>query len=462
MRFLTGLLVLCIGCVGEAPPRGPDPELFGVIREPVHGAIVMGDPTTISLHVAGEYSVDGHTLSVQVLSNPDDLASWTTIASAPVATSAFAVDVVPGAEAGRWPVGGVLRLRVIDEAGTALPFDRDEPEQNVVAVVNPGAPPASWHYLEERPVGSVTETDAYYAAVAAPATLADFITKFGLGTGETLVKYYNAGDLGIGREMHCKATATPAGGLACYVRNFGTFGGSKDDALAQLVAAGTPLATVAMVYTPPIDAPNAVAFMVYGPDNALIRNAQLDVAGNNTSIPQNCLSCHGAKSRYDATAHAATNARFLPFDPAAFEYAMAPGLDFPAQEASFRDMNTLVAAEGATPAVTDLVTGMFPAGAAYDAEFVPEAWATKASDARVYKEAVAPFCRSCHATIVGASAFATPADLKGQRGGTLSRICGVGPHGMPAAQQTAKRFYESSARPLLLAWLAAPGACAIP
>ena len=30
------------------------------------------------------------------------------------------------------------------------------------------------------------------------------------------------------------------------MRNFGIFGGNKDDAIAQLAAAGTPLATVAM------------------------------------------------------------------------------------------------------------------------------------------------------------------------------------------------------------------------
>jgi hypothetical protein len=39
-------------------------------------------------------------------------------------------------------------------------------------------------------------------------------------------------------------------------------------------------------------------------------------------------------------------------------------------------------------------------------------------------------------------------------------MCGSGPHGMPAAQQTAKRFFKSSARALLLEWLGVPGACA--
>jgi hypothetical protein len=464
VRFVVGSLLVCASCAGIIEGGGPPPPppATALVREPAHGQTFDGAPSALVVHVAGDYPEDGATLSIQVLGNPDDLQSWTTIGSAEVAAQTFALDVRPvasEADAARWPAGGVLRLRVIDEGGAALPFDLEEPAQNVLAVVNPGPPPASWHYLEERLVGSEAETDAYYATIQAPATLDDFIAKFGLATDLTTVRYYNLGDLGIGREMHCKATATPAGGLACYVRNYGTFGGSLQQALAALDAAGAPLATVAMVYTPPIDAPNAVAFMVYGPDNALVRSAQLDVAGNNASIPQNCLNCHGGKSRYDAATHTATNARFLPFDPSAFLYSPAAG--FEPQQAAFRDINHLVTAAAPTPAVTELVDGMFPANdAPYDAAFVPAAWATKPSDARVYRQAIAPYCRSCHATGTGAFAFATPADLASSRAGTLSRICGPGPHGMPAAQQTAQRFYASSARAVLLTWLTAPGACA--
>ena len=44
------------------------------------------------------------------------------------------------------------------------------------------------------------ETDAYYQAIGAPATLDGFITQYTLGSGETLVRYYNAGRVAmIGR-----------------------------------------------------------------------------------------------------------------------------------------------------------------------------------------------------------------------------------------------------------------------
>lgn len=470
--WLLVLLVSLVGCIGAPPPPLGDDDsgsAIGLVSEPAHGAVVTGDPVGLSLHVAGVYDGGSATLSIQVLADPDDLTSWQSIATVEPdpGSHGFAADVRPvasDAERARWPAGGVLRLRVVDEDGVALARDPSVPEATVIAVVNPAAPPPTWTYLSEQPVGSVAETQAYYAAIDAPATLDEFQTRFGFPAGEVAATYYNAGDLGIGREMHCRATETPAGGLACYVRNYGTFGGDRDQAITELVAGGTPLATVAMVYAPPIDAPNAVQFVVFGPDGARIDAAQLDTHGDNTSIPQNCLNCHGSTSRYEASTHTVDGARFLGFDPAAFEFADQPGFDLAAQQDGLRGLNRLIADTAPTAAAREMIDGMFPAAdAPYDPAFVPAAWAAPA-DARVYREVIAPYCRSCHVSFARSAddpaTLATPDQLRAYGAATVLKVCGPGPRGMPTAEATAVRMYNSSARALLLAWLDAPGACA--
>lgn len=472
MPLIAGLVSACVvgeitGSSDDDPQPPPPPPARGLVSEPAHGKVLDGDPGRISLRVAGVYDTADTDLAVQVLANPNDLASWQTIATARSASGqgdrfAFSTDVTPGAQAARWPRGGVLRLRVVGTDGAALPYDATTPADTVLAVANPAGAPNAWTYLTEQPTGSINETQQYYAAINAPATLDDFIERFGFPGGEADAVYYNAGDLGIGREMHCRATG--GGAVACYVRNFGEFGGSRTDAIAQLEAAGTPLATVAMVYTPPITAPNAVQFMVYGGDGALINEAQLDSKGNNVSIPQNCLNCHGGRSSYNADANAVLGARFLPFDPAAFAYSARPEFSFAAQESKFRELNRLVAAAAPAPAVRDVIDGMFPASGSYNAAWAPAAWRANPSDERVYHAAIAPFCRGCHVSFAANDAdplsLADPASLRTSAASLMPLLCGTDVRSMPAAEQTALQYFASPARAVLLTWLDAPGACA--
>jgi len=461
------------GCLLGEPDASDEtkPMPMGLVTEPALGAVIEGDPSTISLRVAGVHNIEGRSLMVQVLSNPDDLMSWETIASMtasePQADGKFGfstvVRPVTGAQdAGRWPAGGVLRLRVVDDMGRKLAHDPATPDDSVIAVVNPAGAPAAWMYLMSKPRGSTTETQAYYTAINAPPTLADFMTRYGFPGDETVARYYNAGDLGIGREMHCKAT--PNGGLACYVRNYGTFGGSRSDAMAATLAGGTPLATVAMMFTPPLDAPNSVKFMVYNQSNSLMMFAPLDTQGDNTSVPQNCLNCHGGRASYDTAMHKVTGARFLPFDPAALAFPARSDLAFAAQEDGFRRLNRLVEPAAHTMATHELIDGIFPPdGSPYNPAFVPPGWSETAADARVYREVIAPYCRGCHASFSSATedmlALRTASAVRKRAQSMATYVCGAGPHGMPAAEQTALRFFGSSARAVFLQWLDQPGAC---
>jgi hypothetical protein len=54
------------------------------VTEPAHGALVTGNPETISLEVASEYSEAARDLAVHIFADPTDLGSWMTIASARV------------------------------------------------------------------------------------------------------------------------------------------------------------------------------------------------------------------------------------------------------------------------------------------------------------------------------------------------------------------------------------------
>jgi hypothetical protein len=473
MRVLRWVLLLAVtGCVGEITgpgssnddPPGDDvdePLARGLVLEPKHGSLVERDPLSTTFHVTGRY--DGaDELAVQILSNPADLTSWITIAHATPKNGAFAVDIEPitsEADRTRWPRGGIFRLRVVDARGNALPHEEEAPESTVIALAESRRAPRTWTYLVENAApGSLEETREYYATIDAPATLDAFLQRYGFPGDETQALYYNRGDLKIGRDMHCRAIETPAGGIACYVRNYGEFGGSKNQALQQATGGGIPLATVAMVYAPPITAPNAVTFMVYGGNGARIDEAQLDTQGDNTSIPQNCINCHGGRSSYDPATNSVTNARFLPFDPLAFDFSTQPQFTLAQQVDDFRALNKLVGLAAAPAGMQELIDGMFPANIAYDPLFVPAGWRASPRDARVYHGVIAPYCRSCHTSFEDSATFATA--VKSRAGLIVEKVCGAGPKGMPTAEATTDDFYRSPARAVLLTWLDAPGACA--
>lgn len=477
------LLCLVAGCVvGEAPDAPitqPTPVGDGTVTSPRHGDVVDGDPRTLTLEVAGVYSLPDRRIDVQVLDDPTDAASWITIGttvtgSQPIGDAyAWSLLVSPARDvARRWPAGGVVRLRVLDADGAQLPVmfhDSDEiaPVKNGMILVSPSPTPAEAPvrapFLDRRNAVDVAETLEYYAAIDAPQTLAEFRTRFGFDAASEPATFYNAGDLGIGREMHCRAQT--GGAVACYVSNYGVFGGDRREALAAAVdgvAAGGStgsFATVAMVYTPPASAPNSVQFVVYGAGGQLVTEAQLDQYGDNVSIPNNCLNCHGG-ARYDATANAVIGARFLPFDTAAFEFADMPGFRPADQAARLRAFDQLVAATEPTPAIRELIDG-FAAQPAK--QFVAAGWTTDALERKVYTEVVAVACRSCHASLGGSYDFTSAEAFRGLRTAIADSLCGPSggatSHDMPSAEIPLRRLWTTPARAYLMDYLEITGAC---
>lgn len=312
--------------------------------------------------------------------------------------------------------------------------------------------------------GTITPVDTinYYLATGAPGSLGAFKSTYGFPTGEVTATYYNDGDLGLGREMHCKSTGL---GVACYVTNYSGVAGKADfnqpvaTVLADAVSRQHAFATVAMTYSG-LPGPNAVKFVVYGADGNWQFDAQLDSTGNNKSIPNNCLACHGISSSYNpSTLTVSADARFLPFDPFSFQFSTASGWTFADQADKFRRLNALVRLANPSPAIAELIDGMYAPKSVFDAtavasdDFVPDAWANangSLAGTALYKGVVKVGCRSCHSSSTSSSLdFNSADDFSAWIGQIRNDVCGSN-HIMPHAEHVMKRFWQSGARAYLV------------
>jgi hypothetical protein len=464
------------------PPGCPPTAPVMLVASPTNGQLFTGMTANIAIPVSGVYQVcpdDSPSMHVQIVDATAG-GAWTTVGTATVQSDGqFATTIGPFAAA-QWPQGAELALRVVDDNGVPLAYqlDNDATLSNTTIVVgSPNEPPASWAYLTEQRGGSASQTAAYYKQIAAPKTLAAFQTTW-IGSGSaTAARFYNKGDLGVGRDLTC--AATPVGGVACTVAELGAFDRDESAALADLPAGVVPPSeTFAIVYDPVGSAATAVQFMVYDGSGNLADAAKLDTTGDNTSVPQACLNCHGA----GGTAH------LLQLDPLAMDFdEPAPGLGFVAQQGAIFELDQLIASASATTTATQVVDGEWRiqgGDLAFNADFIPTAWLSSPRDATLYRQVIAPFCRGCHATIADGSdglSFATPADVVANGAAILGEVCGSGSVGMPEAQATAARFFAGitpgcneaactpasdppvppmSARALLLEYLGASSAAA--
>src|SRR5258707_7955012 len=143
-------------------------------------------------------------------------------------------------------------------------------------------PPFTGQWLSRHGLVDNSTTDPYYNAISAPTTFTGptgWLALYGFnGANDVQARYYNAGDLGFGREMHCRQQ--PGVFVACYVVNhgFGPAGppaGSVDDAIANQPTLGA----VAMVYTVGA-ASNPVTFYIYAANGTRLDGVQLDSHGS--------------------------------------------------------------------------------------------------------------------------------------------------------------------------------------
>ena len=370
-------------------------------------------------------------------------------------------------------------------------------------------------FLAKRNIGFSVETDresetsTYYNTTGTSAsgsgavissalkTLGDFRTAYGFNSAETNAKYYNRGDLGLGRDMHCIDRLSIDGQIACYVTNYAagdgefTFGQSRDIAFSNMDA-NSAAATVAMVYRSAAAANKKIIFMVYGPNSvadpdinhtALINRAALDrhglnfdleFTGNHNSspdpitfgipgknfnnhIPSNCLNCHGGN--YDVASHSVTGSFFLPFDLDQLEYQSAsqdPRASSTAQTA-FRNLNQMVrrVAEGMPShlSVTKQIDGWYsnPSGldvlsGSFDAGFVPPGWRANTDTVEVYQKVVRPSCRGCHMTLPTSTNLTFDTSSQFVPRTVALDVCS---NLMPHALQTQREFWFS-AQPIAL------------
>jgi hypothetical protein len=365
-----------------------------------------------------------------------------------------------------------------------------------------------------------SETDTYYGTVhvgsngvsggtiaTALPNLTAFRSVYHFAGAEHTTYYYNRGDLGIGREMHCVDTFNSDGQLACYVTNYAagddnsefTFGENTTVAFKNLDAGPSrAFATVAMVFRNNMatHSRNRVFFAVYGADGILAKAAALDRHGIlfnnafklttpnnpdpavfgtpgvnfNNHIPSNCASCHGG-SAYDAGNHAITDGQFLPFDLDQFDYESAAGRTRDDQAAEFSHQNEIVrkvAAFSQNDAGTTIKTQLdkwygnvapFQGDAnevfehPFNSDALPTGWdstmGATAAGTSIYRSVIRRSCRTCHVASAVVP-FSSEQEFLTFEATAVTDLCNAV---MPHSLQALRQFWQSSGPTDLEAYL---------
>jgi len=489
---------------------------------PTNGTTAAGPVIGKSFLFQGYFNQPGAVISLQVLNNPANdpavAANWVPFATAISSTtptfinnpdplyfwSVTAAPVPNAFMAARWPQGGLARVRAFHTDPTngdvaLVTFDDVTFSDCLNQQLGVGA---SWQtigatcqglgrttgalvsttnvpvaagtaatlggFLGKKGAIAPADTASYYLATGAPTTLASFKTTFGFPAGEVTATYYNDGDLGLGRETHCKVIGF---GVACYVTTYSGIAGQPafnqdpNVVLADAVARVHSFATLAMTYDGTTDV-NSVQFAAYDAAGKLATTVQLDSTGNNKSIPNSCLACHGIDSSFNnGTKSVSGDAKFLPFDPFSFQYSTTAGFTFADQADKIRQLNALVKSANPTLGTAQLIAGLYapksvsdPAAVANNT-FVPDAWQTfngNLDGTALYNGFVKVGCRTCHVSAVNpALDFNSPDDLTALIGTLRNEVCGT-THLMPHSERAMKKFWESGARAYLVTGFAAP------
>jgi hypothetical protein len=279
--------------------------------------------------------------------------------------------------------------------------------------------------------------------------------------GTARVAYFNYYDLGFGRDMHMKDNSTTCPGcVAFYVTNY------KDQASAAMQT--SPLATVAMEYTPPgglaaTGGAPFTKFFVFGANGAILNSVALDHNAPKF-VPALCVVCHNGSFSGgvsgDSNGKLGDNARFIPFDQESsyqpYQPGTAPNLS---DETQFNLMNIAVKNTNASTAVANLINNVWynnplspsPPTSFYAAG-VPLGWHNThtaldpndpVSSDTLYGGVVKLYCRSCHTTRDPGLDFDTLAYFESRFPRTP--VCGgSGQDYMPQAELNFLRFWLHS------------------
>jgi len=311
------------------------------------------------------------------------------------------------------------------------------------------------------------------------ATLSGWITANNTGSW-TKARYFNAGDLGFGREMNCTGSAA-ANKFACYVKNFGYLGNKDEPELTkqslQRTHAGIgEFATVAMEYSFDAARENDVTFYAFDDKGKGVSQVKLDSEGVK-SIPGACIICHGGKPT-DRDRSIIKDSNFLPFDVSTFAFldstnkvvrpitrtVSAAGVvtitpnstalndtRVKAELDKIKALNRLVLAQNQlanrnqSSPISELIRGSYTniATTARDEifTFVPSAFSFAKSK---YLGVAAPYCRGCHvATTAALDPLKDPATLTST---VTSHACGKAGFIMPQAQLTDRHLVGDVAK----------------
>lgn len=294
-----------------------------------------------------------------------------------------------------------------------------------------------------------------------------------LAAGETCAIYANSGDLGFGREMHCRKNGA---NVACYVTNFGNIATDDADDVAAAVAGTTVdaserVATVAMEYAPiegdPAGDP-VVKFFVYNAADNRVNAADLDGKGLRP-VPQLCMVCHGGSypgggttgvPPFNTVDEAKLGSEFIPFDLHNFTYAAAP-FDKASQQAAFKTLNEqMVLGTTTGPHVQLFVAEMYdgdngvPSTTQEELLVVSDPvapapgdrWTAQPPGQEMYRHVIGNACRTCHATNpVPSLQFVNAKQVIDILGNVETRVCAQ--HVMPHAKVTHDLFWLSADRP---------------
>ncbi len=316
-----------------------------------------------------------------------------------------------------------------------------------------------WRKVVNAQVGGGYYTQAAAAGAGQPRhTLAGWKQINGFpASDEVRAVYFNAGDLRIGRDMHCRRVMASDGvwpvvplcsssspnanvvvRVACYVGNYfqpppgpqltafiqgvgGPAGLALHNAINQIdiqaaVAMealfydpGLPFSCTSANATMAATAANRVRFYAYGFNSptpgSLLHDVAFDSEGAK-SVPGACLSCHGGSVSANGLTDLA-GASFIAFDVGSFFYSTQPGFTYSAQEDAFRQLNEMVRDTSPTVGVTALIDGFYDqqdlAGAPTHTvatpnapanfDYTPRGWAGYET---TYEHVPRRSCRTCH------------------------------------------------------------------